>query len=318
MTVFANGLEVSCKAQNNKVIAAFPDVCFTPPENPATPPGVLVPYPSFGMDSDTAKGTGTVKIGGKTISQKNKSYCTKTTGTEAGCAAKKGAITSKNTGKKYANAWSGNVKAEGEPISRFSDICTNNHASPGGNTLTFPNIGGAGVHTSTDDCLVGEYSAIVSTCNDAGGEAHHIIPDKCFRTGNRAQAKDATKRIANAPTLKSGMCICLSSDDHDAIHEHERAATDSIGKAGTEGLKGKALKTQKDALKKIGEWGTGDITEVYEAIQETLWELEGVDEECIQAAIEATDDQWAEFDDGQTVRTSNTLPNAAAKKKMIP
>ena len=141
MTVFANGLEVACKAQNNKVIAAFPDVCFTPPENPATPPGVPVPYPSFGMDSDTAKGTGTVKIGGETITQKNKSYYSKTTGTEAGCAAKKGVITSKNTGKEYAHAWSGNVKAEGEPISRFSDISTNNHASPGGQTPLWVKIG---------------------------------------------------------------------------------------------------------------------------------------------------------------------------------
>ena len=74
MTVFANGLEISCKAQANKVIAAFPYVCFTPPQNPATPPGVPVPYPTFGLDGDTDKGTGTVKIGGKTVKQKNKSY----------------------------------------------------------------------------------------------------------------------------------------------------------------------------------------------------------------------------------------------------
>lgn len=70
MTVFANGLEVSCKAQANKVIAAFPYVAFTPPQTPATPPGVPVPYPTFGMDSDTDKGTSTVKIGGETINQK--------------------------------------------------------------------------------------------------------------------------------------------------------------------------------------------------------------------------------------------------------
>ena len=42
MTVFANGLEIACKAQSNKVIAAFPDVCFTPPENPATPRTAVV------------------------------------------------------------------------------------------------------------------------------------------------------------------------------------------------------------------------------------------------------------------------------------
>ena len=43
--VFANGREVSCKKADGKSICAFPDVCFTPPENPATPPGVqfLIP-----------------------------------------------------------------------------------------------------------------------------------------------------------------------------------------------------------------------------------------------------------------------------------
>ncbi|MCV3207161.1 DUF4150 domain-containing protein [Mesorhizobium sp. YC-39] len=128
MTVFANGLEIACKKQGNKIIASFPNVCLTPPENPATPPGVPVPYPSFGVDSDTDKGTGSVKIGNETISQKNLHYYSKTSGTEAGCAAKKGVVTSKNTGKAYALAWSGNVKADGEPVSRFTDLATTNHA----------------------------------------------------------------------------------------------------------------------------------------------------------------------------------------------
>ncbi len=50
MTVFANGREISAEAQGCKVIADFPDTCFTPPENPATPPGVPVPYPDFGVE----------------------------------------------------------------------------------------------------------------------------------------------------------------------------------------------------------------------------------------------------------------------------
>ena len=81
------GSEISGKAVRAKTIAAFPDVCFTPPQNPATPPGVPVPYPNFAMAGETEKGTGTVKIGGKTINLKNKSDMTKTTGNEAGCAA---------------------------------------------------------------------------------------------------------------------------------------------------------------------------------------------------------------------------------------
>ncbi len=145
MTVFANGLEVSSKAQNNKIIAAFPDTCMTPPENPATPPGIPVPYPAFGLDTETKNGTGTVKIGGKTVSQKNLSYYSKTTGTEAGCAAKKGVVTSTNTGKAYAASWSNNVKAEGEPVARMSDRATVNHASPG------PNDGNGNILGETSD-----------------------------------------------------------------------------------------------------------------------------------------------------------------------
>jgi hypothetical protein len=152
MTVFANGLEVSAKAQGNKIIAAFPDTCFTPPENPATPPGVPIPYPTFGFDSDTEKGTGTVKIGGKTVSQKNISYYSKTTGTEAGCAAKKGVITSTHRGKAYAASWSANVKAEGQPVARMSDLATVNHASPQPNDGNGAIVGGLGAGGGPVDC----------------------------------------------------------------------------------------------------------------------------------------------------------------------
>ncbi|NJS39600.1 MAG: DUF4150 domain-containing protein [Rhodobacteraceae bacterium] len=138
--VYANGLEISGKAVDAKTIAAMPDVCFTPPENPATPPGVPIPYPSFGMASDTESGTATVLIAGKTVNIKNKSDLSKTSGTEAGCAAKKGVITSKNTGKGYFNSWSGDVKFEGEPVIRMTDLATNNHASPVGNTVTWPHV----------------------------------------------------------------------------------------------------------------------------------------------------------------------------------
>ncbi len=60
--VFANGREVSCKKADGKSICAFPDVCMTPPENPATPPGVPVPYPNTGMAKDMTSGSKKVKI----------------------------------------------------------------------------------------------------------------------------------------------------------------------------------------------------------------------------------------------------------------
>lgn len=128
--VFANGREISCKAADGKSICAFPDVCMTPPENPATPPGVPVPYPNTAFASDTTDGSRTVKISGKEVMLKNKSYFKKSTGDEAGCAAKKGVITSTHRGKVYFIAWSDDVKIEGENAVRHLDMTTHNHASP--------------------------------------------------------------------------------------------------------------------------------------------------------------------------------------------
>ncbi len=132
--VFANGREVSCKKGDGKSICAFPDVCMTPPENPATPPGVPVPYPNTGMSKDMTKGSKSVKISGKEVMLKNKSYFKKSIGDEAGSAAKKGVVTSVNRGKVYFVSWSMDVKIEGENVVRHLDMTTHNHASPIANT----------------------------------------------------------------------------------------------------------------------------------------------------------------------------------------
>lgn len=132
--VFANGREVSCKKADGKSICAFPDVCMTPPENPATPPGVPVPYPNTGMAKDMTAGSKKVKISGKEVILKNKSYFKKSMGDEAGSAAKKGVITSVNRGKVYFISWSMDVKIEGKNVVRHLDMTTHNHASPTTNT----------------------------------------------------------------------------------------------------------------------------------------------------------------------------------------
>jgi hypothetical protein len=138
--VYANNMEVSCKAANGKSVAAFPDVCFTPPQTPATPPGVPIPYPNTGLASDTTNGSRSVKISKKEVMLKNKSYFRKSYGDEAGCAPKKGIITSRNMGKVYFNAWSMNVRIEGENAVRMMDITTHNHGSFPGNSPTWPYI----------------------------------------------------------------------------------------------------------------------------------------------------------------------------------
>lgn len=131
--VFANGRELACKAGAGKTICATPDVCMTPPENPATPPGVPVPYPNTALASDTTEGSRSVQISGQEVMLKNKSYFKTSTGDEAGCAAKKGVVSSTNKGKVYFINWSMDVKLEGENAVRHLDNTTNNHGSPTAN-----------------------------------------------------------------------------------------------------------------------------------------------------------------------------------------
>lgn len=139
--VFANNMEISSKASSGKTICNTPDVCFTPPLTPATPPGVPIPYPNTGMASNTADGSTTVKISNQEVMLKNKSNFSKSTGDEAGAAPKKGVVTSKNMGKVYFNAWSMDVKVEGENVPRNLDITTHNHMSKmPGNTPPMPHV----------------------------------------------------------------------------------------------------------------------------------------------------------------------------------
>jgi len=127
--VYANNMEVSCKQAAGKSICAFPDVCMTPPQTPATPPGVPIPYPNTGMASDTSDGSTGVKVSGQEVMLKNKSFFKKSTGDEAGAAPMKGVVTHKNMGKVYFAAWSMDVKFEGENVVRHMDLTTHNHAS---------------------------------------------------------------------------------------------------------------------------------------------------------------------------------------------
>lgn len=127
--VYANNMEISCKSADGKSVACFPDVCFTPPQAPPTPTGVPIPYPNTGMAKDTTKGSKTVKISGKEVMLKDKSYFKTSYGDEAGNAPKKGIITSKIKGKVYFTSWSMDVKYEGKNVVRHMDLTTHNHGS---------------------------------------------------------------------------------------------------------------------------------------------------------------------------------------------
>src|SRR5687768_16935881 len=79
--VFANGMEVSGKKDDNKSVGSMPDVCLSPPSPPAGP--VPIPYPNNSQASDTTDGSKTVKVGGGEVGLKNASSYKKSNGDEA-------------------------------------------------------------------------------------------------------------------------------------------------------------------------------------------------------------------------------------------
>jgi len=231
--VYANGMEVACKAAAGKSICAFPDVCFTPPLTPATPPGVPIPYPNTGMASDTSDGSTSVKISNQEVMLKNKSYFKKSTGDEAGSAPKKGVITSQITGKVYFNAWSMDVKVEGENVVRNLDLTTHNHASFPGDTPGWPYIDKADLKPG-GDCYGVDKAYALTPYGDGckGGKTpHHVIPDRQMYHGT------GSKRFSNY-THGSAPCVCVDGvnqyeDEHGQYHavvdaaEYETFVNDS-------------------------------------------------------------------------------------------
>lgn len=192
--VFANGREIACKAGAGKTICAMPDVCFTPPENPATPPGVPIPYPNTGKASDTDGGSKKVKISDKEVGLKNKSSFKKSMGDEAGAAAKKGVVTSKNTGKVFFESWSMDVKIEGQNAVRHLDMTTNNHASTPGDTPPWPYLDASAVGNPPE-------------CGDLDGALEATISEELPRSKTKSRGKkkkDGTVKEYDA-TIAVGM-----------------------------------------------------------------------------------------------------------------
>jgi len=195
--VFANGREISCKAADGKSICAFPDVCFTPPTTPATPPGVPIPYPNTAFAKDTAKGSKKVKISGKEVMLKNKSYFKKSTGDEAGCAPKKGIITSTNRGKVYFTSWSMDVKFEGQNVDRHLDMTTHNHMSPNPNTGPWPFLDAMAFDQNSD-----------SKCKDVAKNVKDNCADKVKKKGGKVDREESLKAMCEfGPCQEALKCV---------------------------------------------------------------------------------------------------------------
>jgi Domain of unknown function (DUF4150) len=211
--VYANLMEVSCKQAAGKSICAFPDVCFTPPLTPATPPGVPIPYPNTGLASDTSDGSTTVKISGQEVMLKNKSYFKKSTGDEAGSAPKKGVITSKNMGKVYFTMWSMDVKVEGENVVRMMDMTTHNHGSMGPNTPPWMYLDEMKVPPLDHPCH-NDIVAAQSECKKAKSDA------KGHKNCKGTKCAEKMECILVPKKMDKEMCCKPDNTGHHLVEDH--------------------------------------------------------------------------------------------------
>lgn len=209
--VYANMMEVSCKAAAGKAVASFPDVCMTPPMTPATPPGVPIPYPNTGMASDCTSGSTTVTISGQEVMLKNKSHFKRSSGDEAGSAPKKGVVTSVNMGKVYFNAWSMDVKVEGENVVRNLDLTTHNHASLPGNAPPWPYLDEAAFADDSDHPCAATAKKVEAQCSKclektkAGDIKRSESIAKMCADDKKGGCKDAMKCVLT-PKSPSNCC----------------------------------------------------------------------------------------------------------------
>jgi hypothetical protein len=192
--VYANGDEIACKAGGNKVIAAFPDVCLSPPSPPAGP--MPLPYPNTSFSRDMQNGSRTVMIKGKEVMLKDQSfYKTSPLGDEAatrGLGA--GVVTHVITGKTYFVAWSMDVKFEDQNVDRHTDLTTSNHASQPGNTPKPDPSQGDEADTEITECPCC-HGALHENQKDASGKA---LPTQTEEEYYQAQINYYEQRITVA------------------------------------------------------------------------------------------------------------------------
>lgn len=193
--VFANGMEIAHKAGDAKVIAAFPDVCMSPPPPPAGP--VPLPYPNTSMASDLQDGSKDVTIGGGPVALKDQSfYKTSPLGDEA-ATRNFGAslLTHGITGKTFFQAYSMNVMIEGKNVPRHLDLTTSNHSGQPGGTPPIPN--------AETMSTAGDEATEEPKCECCGGPLHGSATTRPAMTQSEfynppSPSVKPTKRQANA------------------------------------------------------------------------------------------------------------------------
>jgi len=207
MKVFANGNEVACADGDGKVVAAFPDVCMSPPPPPAGP--VPVPYPNTSFSRDMKQGSKRVTINGKPVMLRDQSYyATSPLGNEAATRNfGAGIISHQITGKTYFISWSMDVHFEGKNVPRHIDLTTSNHGSNANNAVPTPNLAQSATSSpgqvTFNACPCCQGPLHENQKDPVTGQPFETVPEMEFygriaqyRMRRRAEMQDILQRVA--------------------------------------------------------------------------------------------------------------------------
>ena len=162
-------------------------------------------------------------------------------------------------------------------------------ASPGG-YVTGPKPG---------PCIVGPYNSIKDKCGD-GQQAHHIVADKTFGTGNRKQREAGVGRSPGMPGF-NGPAICLQGQAKTKGTEHNTAhqADKEVAREGNKTTNGP-----------VGTAPVGEIIKIYEKF------AIAARPECKDQIKNAVKDGFKDVDKDQSGRTTDSKPKGDAKQHL--
>ncbi len=196
--VYANNLEIACKASDGKSPCSFPDPCFSPPAPPAGWP--VIPYANTAHAKHATKISKTVFIGNKPVILKDKSYIKKSTGNEP-ATGPKGLVTHTKKGKAYFRSWSMDVKIEGYNVCRHTDLMTHNHNPISGNTGAWHFLSAA----TKDDCKK-EKEAIDKACDVSKHDQKRFVDRQKGRNRRRNRNRGKSDHALRLKTWKDNHC----------------------------------------------------------------------------------------------------------------
>jgi hypothetical protein len=156
-----NGLS-PVTSESDGTVAGFPDVCLTP--GPSGP--VPVPYPNIAKSDSLKDGSKSVTINGAPVCLSSSRLGT-STGNEAGTAGG-GVASGKTKGAAHPLSFSFDVKIEGKPVVRNTDLFTLNDY----NTAPFPIMQSQGARLGAGRVEEREVARPVERCQYCGKEKH--------------------------------------------------------------------------------------------------------------------------------------------------